>query len=397
MNKKIFNITVFIIIFLLWNTVYANCGSFKIKEDYFSDYLIGFYLNGIDINTGNSSIEYFRYRIDNEEYNPNLESYNLKAEYKLTINSPDLGLYNSDIIAGTINITDMVVPSLVFSNLDLNYESDGVAGADFKLEGSIGEHIQLSEDDLLNIQQQILQTGKLPNGNYVFTVSLKCATDDNIIYDSITKSIEAFEPTFLDLIAPGGSIQDTLSNTILTTNPLFTWNADYCSQCDYGIRVCQYNPNLHASLSDAINDNSMLPSNQSFDFYPLTNNQSFVYPTNDAFDLIPGNLYVWQINRSYQTTLGTQENKSPIFVFKVYSSDDNIIDSSSNDLYADLLNQLLGTQYNQLFGNAGELKGFSIKGNTILLNNEEVPISVLYEIINQLDNGDLEIIEIEVE
>ena len=61
----------------------------------------------------------------------------------------------------------------------------------------------------------------------------------------------------------------------------------------------------------------MLPSNQNLDFYPLPNNQSFSYPTNDAFDLIPGELYVWQIQRSYETTLGTQENKSPIFVFKV--------------------------------------------------------------------------------
>ena len=396
MNKTIINITIFTIILLFFNTIYANCGSFKIQEDYFSDHLIGFYLNSIDVNTGDSSIEYFRYRIQNEEYSPE-EEYNLNAEYKLTINSPDLGLYGTDIISGTVNITNMSVPYLTFSNLDLNFESTGVAGADFKLEGSMGEHIQLSDDDLINIQQQILQSGKLPNGNYIFTVSLKCAIDDNIIYDSITKTIEAYEPTFLDLISPGGSVQDTISNTILTTNPLFIWNADYCSQCDYGIRVCKYDPLLHSSLSDAISDNSMLPSNQSFDFYSISTNQSFSYPTNDGFDLIPGDLYVWQMKRSYQTTLGTQENKSQIFVFKIYSIDENIEDSSENNLYNDLLEQLLGYQYEQLFGNNGELKGFSIKGSTILLNNEIVPISVLYDIINQLDNGDLEIIEVEVE
>ena len=396
MNKKILNNTIFAIIILFFSTIYANCGSFKIQEDYFADNLIGFYLNSIDINTGDSSIEYFRYRIENEEYSSG-EVYDLNAEYKLSVHSPDLGLYGSEIIAGTVNITNMTIPYLTFSNLDLNYESTGVSGAEFQLEGSVGDHIQLSNDELINIQQQILQSGKLPNGNYIFTVSLKCSTDDNIIYDSITKTIEAYEPTFLDLISPGGSIQDTISNTILTTNPLFTWNADYCSQCDYGIRVCKYNPALHSSLSDAINDNSMLPSNQSFDFYPISSNQSFSYPTSDAFDLIPGDLYVWQIQRSYETTLGTQANKSSIFVFKIYSIDDDIDDDSSNDLYADLLNQLLGYQYEQLFGDSGELKGFTVKGNTILLNNEAVPISVLYDIINQLNNGSLEIIEVEVE
>ena len=396
MNKKIFKIINFIIIFLFLNTMSANCGNFKIQEDYFADHLIGFYLNSIDINTGDSSVEYFRYRIQNEEYLNNQEV-NLNAEYKLTINSPDLNLYATEIISGTINITNMVVPYLTFSNLDLNYESTGVAGANFELEGSIGDHIQLSDDELLNIQQQILQSGKLPNGNYVFTVTLKCATDDNIIYDSITKTIEAFEPTFLDLISPGGSVQDTSFNTILTTNPLFTWSSDYCSQCDYGIRVCKYHPLIHSSLSDAINDNSMLPSNQSFDFYPVSNNQSFSYPTNDAFDLVPGDLYVWQIQRTYETTLGVQNDQSPIFVFKVYSIDTETDDSSSNDLYTDVLKQLLGSQYEDLFNDSGELKGFSVRGSTILLNNETVPISVLYDIINQLNNNELEIIEVEIE
>ena len=400
MNKKILNSTIFSLIFLFFTTINADdCDSFKIQEDYFADNLIGFYLNSIDVNTGDSSIEYFLYKIVNNTHNspPDEIISSLKVEYKLSVNSPELGLYGAEIISGIVNITEMYSPFLQFSNLDLNYESTGVSGAVFQLEGSLGDHIQLSDNELINIQQQILQSGKLPNGNYIFTVSLKCSNDDNVIYDSITKTIEAYEPTFLDLIAPGGSLQDTLSNTILSTNPLFTWNADYCSQCDYGIRVCKYNPSLHSSLSDAINDNSMLPSNQSFDFYPTSANQSFSYPTSDAFDLIPGDLYVWQIQQSYETTLGTQENKSPIFVFKIYSIDNEIEDNTSNDLYSDLLNQLLGYQYEQLFGNNGELKGFTVKGNTIVLNNETVPISVLYDIVNQLNNGNLEIIEVEVE
>ena len=78
-----------------------------------------------DPNTGDSSIEYFRYRIENEEYVSG-QIYNLNAEYKLSVNSPDLGLYGAEIISGTVNITDMTVPSLTFSNLDLNYESTGL-------------------------------------------------------------------------------------------------------------------------------------------------------------------------------------------------------------------------------------------------------------------------------
>ena len=55
-----------------------------------------------------------------------------------------------------------------------------------------------------------------------------------------------------------------------------------------------------------------MPSNQNIDFYPLQTNGSFAYPSQDAFDLIPNKLYVWQIQRTYDTTLGTQNNKSEI-------------------------------------------------------------------------------------
>ena len=120
MNKKILNNAIFAVILMFLNTVNAECGSFKIQEDYFADNLIGFYLNSIDVNTGDSSVEYFRYRIENENHISG-QAYSLDAEYKLSVNSPDLGLYGAEIISGIVNITNMSIPSLQFSNLDLNY------------------------------------------------------------------------------------------------------------------------------------------------------------------------------------------------------------------------------------------------------------------------------------
>ena len=395
MYKKISNIISFFYALVFFGLLSAECGNFSIQEDFFADHLIGFYLNSIDINTGDSSIEYFKYRIINESSN---SINNLKVDYKLSINSSDLSLYGSEILSGSINISDMNVPELLFSNTDINYESTGVPGANFQLDGSPGDHIQLTNDEFDNIQQQILQSGKLPNGTYVFSVTLKCATNDNIIYDSIVKTIEAYEPVYLDLISPGGYIQDTISTSILTTSPLFSWSSDYCTQCDYGIRVCEYNTSLHSSLSDAINDNSVLPANQSIDFMTIPSIQNFSYPSDNAFDLMPGNLYVWQIRRSYQTTQGTIFNESPIFVFKI-TSFDNLSNESeiSSDPHTEKLKQLLGFQYDQLFNNDGLLKGYSVKGNTIILDDQIVPISILNDIIDKLNNNELEIIGIEVE
>ena len=392
-----FNMCRFLIFFTAIGICFSQCDSddFSIQEDYFADHLIGFYLNSIDINTGDSNVEYFRYRIRKNDTDVNENEPNeLEAHYSLVINSPDLNLFNFELVSGIVSISDFQIPELVFSNLDINFSTTGVPGASFILE----ESNMASFSELEAIQSIILSSGKIPNGTYILNVTLRCSENDNIVYDSITKTIEAYEPTFLDLVSPGGtSLQDTSVNTIMTTNPLFTWNSDYCSNCTYGIRVCKYDPSIHSSFSDAINDNSVLPSNQSLDFFSMSNNQSFSYPSNDAFDLMPGELYVWQINRQHSTTLGTQETKSPILVFKIYSMDEIVEDTEVNDIYSDLISALLGSQYDQLFGNNGELKGFYLKGNSVILNNETVPVTILYEIINMINNGEIEILEMEIE
>ncbi len=388
MNKKIF---IIILLFLFSNSeiAYGQCGDFRIEEDFFADQLIGFYINSIDINTGDTSIEYFRYRIIQE----NNQTDNLKANYSLIVNSPDLGLSNFELMSGVIDISNISIPELVFSNVDINFDTQSIPGADFNSE----ESNLASISELEAIQSVILSSGKVPNGTYILNVTLRCSDDDSIVYDSISKTIEAYEPVFLDLLSPGGDIKDTTSTAIFNTMPLFTWSSDYCTQCNYGIRVCKYDPELHSSLADAIEDSSVLPSNQNIDFYTLETNGSFAYPSQDAFDILPNNLYVWQIQRSYETTLGNQENKSEIFVFKVSSFENLLDDTINEDPYKDVLQSLLGYQYQELFTNDGELRNFKVKNSTVVLNNQVVPISTLYDIIEQLNSGEVQLLEVEVE
>ena len=389
MNKKIFNTVMFICLFFVFEFIYAECGNFNIEEDYFADQLIGFYINSIDINTGDTSVEYFRYRIIQEDSQID----NLKAHYSLIIHSPDLGLSNFELMSGIIDISNIEIPELVFSNVDINFDTQSIPGADFKSE----ESNLASMSELEAIQSVILSSGKIPNGTYILNVTLRCSDDDSVVYDSITKTIEAYEPVFLDLLSPGGALQDTAVTATFNTMPLFTWSSDYCTECNYGIRVCEYDPSLHSSLSDAIEDVSSLPSNQNLDFYPIQTNGSFAYPTQDAFDLIANKLYVWQIQRLYETTLGDQENKSEIFVFKVSSFEDLLDDSLNDDPYKDIIQSLLGYQYEELFNDDGELYNFKVQNNTIILNNQVVPISNLYDIIEKLNSGEIQLLEVEVE
>ena len=388
MNKCRILISLFFF-FISANILQSQCDAFKIEEDYFADNLIGFYLSSIDVNTGDTSVEYFRYRILK-----NFSVSNLEAHFSLIINSPDLGLYDFELMSGIIDISNIVVPEIVFSNLDLNFSSDGVAGADF----SVQESNFASNTDLESIQNIILSSGKIPNGIYKFTVTLMSDNDPDCddIYDSIEKVVEAYEPVYLDLISPGGSIHDTSATMALSQFPLFTWNSDYCSQCNFGIRVCEYDPMKHSSLSDAIEDVSNIPIDQNEDYYPLISTQNFQYPPDDAIDLLPGNLYVWQIRRNFETTLGEAEDLSEIFVFKILSTED-IANENDDDPYEDLLKELLGYKYDEYFNPDGQLNDYFVKGSTIKINDEVVPISTLYDLINQLDSGEISIIEITIE
>ena len=67
-----------------------------------------------------------------------------------------------------------------------------------------------------------------------------------------SKLIEVQSPLGLDLLSPGGTFKELSSSYTYSTIPLFTWYADYCPNCEYAIRVCEFDQNKHESLQDAL-------------------------------------------------------------------------------------------------------------------------------------------------
>ena len=168
---------------------------------------------------------------------------------------------------------------------------------------------------------------------------------------------------------------------------------DYCSNCDLGIRVCEYDPNIHNSLIDAISSLSMLPVSSYEEFHPINDSYtSFQYPVINAQQLHPGRMYAWQLKRTYESTLGAQEMFSSIYVFKIF---DGYNQTSDN---MDLIKLLIGeVKYNELFSSQGLLSGYNQFEGTVLLNGAESSMSELNEIITLIQNGVINIQEISVE
>ena len=79
------------------------------------------------------------------------------------------------------------------------------------------------------------------------------------------------------------------------TFPIFQWFSQPCNGCKTFIRVAQFNPSIHSSSEEAIEDQRVLPFDQSEEWYLIDNVNSFQYPPSDAYPLEQGIVYCWQI------------------------------------------------------------------------------------------------------
>ncbi len=364
----------------------SNPNNYQLSGYFNESNLVTFYVGSFDLETGQSNVELFHYSLTANQYDSEEV---LKLTFSLSLQSQSLG-FNSleELLSGYVEVKG-VSSALHFSSTDINV-NDPLSDYNIQVEGH--EISAPSQDIIDHISNTIIESGKMPDGNYSFSITL---SGENGVYDHVVENIQIYSPVMLDLVTPGGTIGDTSTTAIYTTYPVFQWSADYCPDCTYGIRICEFNIENHSTLSEAINDMSVLPLSQSEEFYTLLGDATtFQYPVSDAGSLEPGKLYVWQVIRTYGTTLGTEDILSDIYIFKILSLEEP---AGAFDPNQELIRDLIGEQqYELYFGSGGELSGY-FSTNTVTVNGEEIPISQLYEFLSQIQTGNITIIDVEVE
>ena len=231
------------ILFLLCSSsfIFSNecLSTASINEQYFNEEVIGLYLSAIDFDSGESNFLLFDYSIDGFYSN----SYNcttsndffiggFKIDFDISMFINGYHPYPELVADGHINIYDIPagLTSLSFRNTDLTIDSDNIQGASFELKD---EQIYIqSQDD--EITELFLSSGRVPNGTYYFNFILnECDEYDSSSgyfgecqqIDVLTKQIEVYVPSYIDLIYTGSnSISDSLSSQITNTFPTFQWN-----------------------------------------------------------------------------------------------------------------------------------------------------------------------------
>ena len=298
--------------------------------------------------------------------------------FNLKIYAPEVGFTTFETFySGKVEISSEP-PVKYFTNLDISSGSGPI------IENNAQAEVLIS---------YISQSGKLPNGKYLFQFTL---LNDTEILTAVSTIIEFDAPVTLELFSPGGPISDISNSYTYNTKPLFTWYSDFCPSCEYGIRVSEYDYEAHGSLADALYNWAMVPMDQSEDYFNLGwNANSFQYPSGGHIDLEVGKYYTWQIRRSFETTVDTQYDYSPIYVFEVRAPDKLQLDYSNP--YLTVIETIIGEeQFYLWFSPGGELERFTPTGEAIWINNEEIHIDGLYSILSELNQGKISIENIRI-
>ena len=323
----------------------------------------------------NSSSQPLIYKYDiNTDCPENLTHWGF--DYK--IYAPEIGFTSFETFySGKVEINDEF-PVKYFTNLDISSGSGPIIKNNPQAETLIS---------------YISQSGKLPNGKYLFQFTL--LNNSEILY-TVPTIIDIETPVTIELLSPGGELSEISNTYTYSTIPLFIWYSEFCSQCEYGIRVSEYDQEKHGSLEDALTGWSLVPMDQSEDYFNLGwNANSFQYPSGGHIDLEVGKYYTWQIRRSFDTTVDIQYDYSPIYVFEVRAPDKLQLDYSNP--YLAVIESIIGEeQFYLWFSPGGELERFTPSGEAIWINNEEIHIDGLYSILSDLNQGKISIENIRI-
>lgn len=368
---------------------------------------VSYYLTTVDINTGESFVQLFEYRIECvNDCPPDADGDNrwdtpipVNVSFKISIKSPALGIDEEETIAllETEEPFEMYAPihldnrDFTIETLDL-YDENGDA-----IPITIDIVEQLEEETLESMFGTIVQTGRLPDGIYRFELTL---TVEGGVGDFKEEVVNVITPSVLLLIGPGGTFDELEQNQVFTNYPVLQWESETFSSAvietserlgknwGFYVRVAEFRCEDHATIEDAIEDLTALPLDQALGWEFVENQIQFQYPTSGAVDLEAGGMYVWQVMKRLPTTSGTEELFSPIYIFQIKDlSTDPMMQSIQEILPEDL--------YSNFFNPCGPLTGYTSNG-VFKLDGEDADITTLNELVEAINLGNRSLLTTEI-
>ena len=355
-----------------------------------------YYVSSFDPQTGASDFQLFRYTLSSDSY-----PVWVKVTFRATMVSPALGIDTEATILDLYTSPFQLDNDIILDNRDLSTTTTqlhDVTGAPIDLSVYIQDVIDVA--NLNAMLSSIMTTGRLADGNYTFQFGVASGSNKGAVESASptfeTRIITVESPSAINLEYPGGALSDTSSTGIFTTYPLLVWSSSGCNTCASFVRVAEFNPSIHSSMDEAIQDERRLPFDQVQEWESIGIVNSYQYPLSGSLPLEYGKVYVWQVKHELTTTAGSDELLSTIYAFRIQDVGSGSTSTSYHPI-VQILQQVLGEdQFNSLFGSSAVLDGFSPSG-TYRINGDSDDLSAAISLLNQITNGTASITNVEVQ
>ena len=359
-------------------------------------YYATYYVSSFNPQTGASDFQLFRYTLSSDSY-----PVCVKVTFRATMVSPALGINTETTILDLYTSPFQLNNDIILDNRDLSSTTTqlrDVTGAPIDLSVYIQDVIDVAS--LNAMLSSIMTTGRLSDGNYTFQFGVASGSNIGIVESASptfeTRIITVESPSAINLEYPGGALSDTSSTGIFTTYPLLVWSSSGCNTCASFVRVAEFNPSVHSSMDEAIQDERRLPFDQGQEWESIGIVNSYQYPLSGSLPLEYGKVYVWQVKHELTTTAGSDELLSPIYAFRIQDLGSGSTSTSYHPI-VQLLQQVLSEdQFNSLFGSSAVLDGFSPSG-TYRINGDSDDLSAAISLLNQITNGTASITNVEIQ
>ncbi len=355
-----------------------------------------YYVSSFDPQTGASDFQLFRYTLSSDSY-----PVWVKVTFRATMVSPALGIDTEATILDLYTSPFQLDNDIILDNRDLSTTTTqlhDVTGAPIDLSVYIQDVIDVA--NLNAMLSSIMTTGRLADGNYTFQFGVASGSNKGAVESASptfeTRIITVESPSAINLEYPGGALSDTSSTGIFTTYPLLVWSSSGCNTCASFVRVAEFNPSVHSSMDEAIQDERRLPFDQVQEWESIGIVNSYQYPLSGSLPLEYGKVYVWQVKHELTTTAGSDELLSPIYAFRIQDVGSGSTSTSYHPIVQILQQVLSEDQFNSLFGSSAVLDGFSPSG-TYRINGDSDDLSAAISLLNQITNGTASITNVEVQ
>jgi len=233
-----------------------------------------------------------------------------------------------------------------------------------------GGDVDYNANVVKELTDAILQTGRLPNDVYTFTLSVSDARQPNVVLDKISETLTIITPTTVDLFFPGAPVGNGECAAQFGLLPQFKWDSNANR---FLLTVCEVLPN-NTSPEEVMQNVPRLQRvvQRGIDFMGTP---SLIYPSG-SLPLEYGKKYYWQIHALIQTPSGETRLPSEIWCFKI-SAPGNLSGAAA---VQQLLALLGSSELEALFRDGGPLQGYLPTG-AITINGKRIELAELLALL----------------